>query len=240
VKAFLNYSTVFRGPWTFESPSVYLAYNELRTGHQCPPTTKIFQKCGILTLTNDDLFSMVFITPQSQWTSRSFNLNDLDQHAPYAAYNRGFLFDETKYLPLNTTIIENQYHPYISYPKVLLSSFPQLSNCFPFTRGGYWERFQFLQPGGWDPKVNLAGMEGVLETPTMELFPTIMNASPNPNLISASEGHRPTWAAQPTSNTIKDATATTSLDKSLPSQTPPVSCKFLHLDAWGVLTLNRF
>jgi hypothetical protein len=122
-------------PWTFTSPSVYLAYDHLRLNGFCRHQSSIIH--GIITLEPGELSSVVW----SSWmphheggleSYRPFNLEDLNGAVPARAYFKGELCETANPNHNGCTITHDAYFPRVVLPEKIKSLHPSFSNCWPF------------------------------------------------------------------------------------------------------------
>jgi hypothetical protein len=165
------------GPWTFTSPSVYMAINTITMGFGCvwPPFTS--KKDIMLTLSPGALQSLAVEKPGARPTPHRFNFQDLERPIPAKVYfgsNFGYgdWEDAGDRLPYGDRIVEGQYQPRVIIPKEIWSVEPLYAKCRPFVGYGDTEPTGWL--AAWDPPITLTG------TPVI-LFPT-QSADPPPTL----------------------------------------------------------
>jgi hypothetical protein len=164
-------------PWTFTSPSVYLALDKIYTTDGCSGTGRVLRD-QIVTLHPDQLSSYVFADYTSKidstmlgelkgvyYSTRSFNLADLEGPVPAAAY--GGTFNEKVCSDLGdinschqkplADPIDGAYNPIVPLPQSVRSLDPVFENCFPFSIPKYYSSFkdQPQEKGVWDPPIAL-------------------------------------------------------------------------------------
>jgi hypothetical protein len=176
-------------PWTFTSPSVYLALDKLYTTDGCSGIGRILRD-QIITLRPDQLSSYVFADYTSKidstmlaelkavyYSTRSFNLADLEGPVPAAAYGGSFndrtcsdLGDlDSCHQNILGEPIDGAYNPIVPLPQPVRSLDSVFESCFPFSIPKYYSSFkdQPQERGVWDPPIAL--------TPTNALAqPTII------------------------------------------------------------------
>jgi hypothetical protein len=192
---------VLTGPFTFTSPNIYLAYDEIRTSSYCALSSGTIATGGILTVKPGELSSFIITSDnpeidlqvrsvgdligfQSGQVRRSFNLADLEAPVPPDAFFRGTrqaaCTDSQKQ---NTgippcIITEGLYQPFISPPPDMLRSWPYLSSCFPFSSNFILSRDLYRFPGICDPPIILTGTIDELAPATIAIAQQTPDSSP--------------------------------------------------------------
>jgi hypothetical protein len=186
------------GPWTFTSPSVYMAINTITMGFGCvwPPFTS--KKDVMLTLSPGALQSLVVEKPGALPTPRRFNFQDLERPIPAKVYfgsNFGYgdWQDAGDRLPYSDRIVEGQYQPRVIIPKEIWSVEPLYAKCRPYVGYGETEPTGWL--AAWDPPITLTGTPVTLFTTQSVEDPLTLNPGPPPSttpLPPNTEGPQPT------------------------------------------------
>jgi hypothetical protein len=169
------------GPFTFTSPSVYLAYDTISIEHMCTFPRKAYNN-GILTMQPSEVSSVVRnrdcpapdCTTGEFFTTRPFDYADLQGDVPAGAY-----FD-AQVDPTNSTIVESSYFPFLAIPTQVQNLDPEFSKCLPFSR----------RPGGMGPICHDAGFWD----PPIVLIPTAVLQTPvihshSDNSVTPAPGH---------------------------------------------------
>jgi hypothetical protein len=155
--------SVLPGPFTFTSPSAYIAINTMTMAFGCvwPPFST--RENIILTLAPGVLQSLVANSFRARPTPRSFNFEDLQPPVPAKAYNGTFFpngdwgdiaSDDWEEENVPQVIKEGEYMPRVVLPKELMSVDPLYSRCRPYA-GNNYENTGWL--AAWDPLVELVG-----------------------------------------------------------------------------------
>jgi hypothetical protein len=192
------------GPWTFYSPSVYLAMNKIIVARDYLPL--MTYNNHILTLDASDLSSQVRSCSDTQHLcgleARPFNFADLQGPVPASAYyGPGFYGSVLFNGRYRETIVDGNYWPRVVIPKEITSIAPDLfASCslwrsFPVRTSRYPQlngtvktiTIPGYHAGMLDPPVRLVPITGTISQPSLVLTG---ESKPHPSKPIIGEQHR--------------------------------------------------